>query len=62
MNQEVRDAIDRGVPFSLCCAECDAGMDIETPEQAAACGWRDIQVQDGPSFNFTGICPDCQEP
>lgn len=47
--------------FSLCCTGCDAGGDIETPEQAIAQGWSDIDEDfDGRSWNYLGTCPDCR--
>ena len=47
-------------PFSLSCAECDAGMDVETPEQAVFEGWSSIYEVDVPSWNYLGVCPDCR--
>ncbi len=48
-------------PFSLCCIQCDAGMQIDTPEQALAEGWIKIKEDfDGPSWNYLGCCPDCK--
>lgn len=60
--EAVMDAsIPRDVPFSLVCAECDAGMEIETYEQAVAQGWTDITFEpDYPAANFIGLCPDCR--
>ena len=48
------------VPFSLVCETCDAGMEIETYEQALGDGWTDIQfTPDLPQANFVGLCPEC---
>ena len=48
--------------FTLVCCDCDAGEDVESPEQAMLEGWSEI----GPAFdllqaNFAGWCPDCKE-
>ena len=48
------------VPFTLACANCDAA----SPETYAAAfqqGWTRIQFDDGPGWNFLGICPDCRD-
>jgi len=48
-------------PFTLSCETCDAGMDIDTPEQALAEGWIEIDEDfDGRSWNYLGLCPECQ--
>ena len=48
--------------FSLCCVCCDGGSDIDTPEQAIAEGWSDIEEDfDGFSWNYLGTCPECRE-
>jgi hypothetical protein len=48
-------------PFTLQCVECDAGMDIESPEQAIADGWTEIEEDfDGLSWNYLGRCPEHQ--
>lgn len=50
------------VPFSLVCSECDAGMNIESLEQATTEGWTEIDyAPDLPMANFIGLCPDCRE-
>lgn len=50
------------VAFSLVCSECDAGMDIESNDQAMAEGWTGIDyAPDLPMANFVGLCPDCRE-
>jgi hypothetical protein len=50
------------VPFSLVCSECDAGMNIESHDQAMAEGWTEIDyAPDLPMANFIGLCPDCRE-
>lgn len=53
--------IPSDVAFSLVCQQCDAGMEIETYEQAMDEGWMDISYEpDLPSANFLGLCPDCR--
>lgn len=48
--------------FSLVCRECDAGMDIDTEEQATLEGWSGIEPAfDLPQANYCGLCPDCQK-
>jgi hypothetical protein len=55
------DPIPRDVPFSLTCQQCDAGMEIETYEEALAQGWLDItNAPDLPMANFLGLCPECR--
>ena len=50
------------VPFSLVCSECDAGMNIESNDEAIAEGWANIDyAPDLPMANFVGLCPDCGE-
>ena len=54
--------LDPGVPFSLECCGCDAGMEIETPEQAVKLGWKSLcrdDWGDGMAWNYVGECPDC---
>jgi len=49
------------VPFSLVCINCDAGMDIESREQAIAEGWTEISFEPHmPMANYSGLCPDCK--
>lgn len=60
MNAEVKAAIESGVPFSLTCTDCDAGMNVGGLVQATADGWQNIQFDpDGMSWNFLGDCSDC---
>lgn len=47
------------VPFTLACAQCDVESP-ETYEEALQQGWTRIQYDDGPGWNFLGICPDCR--
>ena len=50
-------------PFTLCCVDCDAGMELLTPEEAIAAGWTEIEEAfDCPVANYLGTCPACQEP
>lgn len=54
--------IPHDVPFSLTCAECDAGTEIASFEEAAAAGWTEIDyAPDLPMANFVGLCPQCWE-
>jgi hypothetical protein len=49
-----------GVPFSLACAMCDAGMDVETIFEALSTGWQGIEyTPDLPHANYLGLCPTC---
>ena len=59
--KDVVNALVRGVvPFSLCCVNCTAGEDIETPSDALIDGWIDLEVaEDGAWYNYLGVCPDC---
>ena len=55
------DEVPQDVPFSLVCFNCDAGVQIESGEQAIAEGWTDIQYDPDLSMaNFIGVCPDCR--
>lgn len=50
------------VAFSLVCERCDAGMEIETYEDALNFGWSAIGYEpDCPMANFIGLCPDCRQ-
>ena len=52
------------VPFIMMCAcdcGCDAGMEIESARQAVAEGWTEIQPHDGHSWNYLGVCPECNQ-
>lgn len=52
--------IPSDVVFSLVCERCDAGMEIETYEDALNFGWSDIGYEpDCPMANFIGLCSDC---
>jgi hypothetical protein len=60
MNPNAPDADD--VCFSLVCLHCDAGMHIESHDQAVCEGWTDIDyAPELPMANYTGLCPDCRE-
>lgn len=49
------------VQFSLVCETCDAGMEIESYEQAIAEQWTEIEhAPDLPQANFIGLCPECR--
>jgi hypothetical protein len=51
-------------PFSMTCRECDAGMDMTSPEQAIAAGWTEIVDAADEGFmeaNYLGLCPDCKK-
>jgi len=57
MCNEIRSEI----PFSLVCICCDAGMGIESFEQALAAGWTAIEfAPDLPMANYLGVCADCR--
>jgi hypothetical protein len=50
------------IPFTLTCSDCDAGMNIDSEEQALAEGWTCINyARNLPMANYVGLCPDCQE-
>lgn len=54
--------IFKDVPFTLTCAECDAGTGIESYEEAVAEGWAEITyAPDLPMANYVGLCPECLE-
>ncbi len=60
MHRQHKTAAD--VPFTLVCSECDAGMEIDSHEQAVAEGWTDIDYRpDLPMANYVGLCPTCRE-
>jgi hypothetical protein len=44
--------------FSLVCTVCDADAP-GTLDEALRLGWNDIVFDDGPGWNFLGLCPDC---
>jgi hypothetical protein len=46
--------------FLLDCRECDVGSP-GTYEQAIVEGWVEIAPDDGPRWNFLGLCPECKE-
>jgi hypothetical protein len=46
--------------FSLSCQYCDAGTNVESREQAEAEGWIELEEDDGLSWTWLGICPDCR--
>ncbi len=49
-------------PFSLTCVMCDAGGDIDTPEQAIEEGWTEIvEATDLAMANYMGLCPICRK-
>lgn len=48
------------VPETIACARCD----VDSPASLAAAlqeGWIDLCRDDGPSWNYLGVCPACQE-
>lgn len=56
----LKAAEERGpVLFALACTHCDAGMGIESEAEAKSLGWTQIEYDDGPAWNFLGMCPDC---
>jgi hypothetical protein len=57
----MKTRISSYVAFSLVCERCDAGMDVETYEQAQNEGWSDISYEPDLSMaNYLGLCPDCR--
>jgi hypothetical protein len=49
------------VPFSLTCRHCDAGLEIESEEDAIANGWSEIELALAlAEANYCGLCPDCR--
>ncbi len=55
MIAELRSATREEV---IACAFCD----VDSPdnlEQAVASGWTRLQIDDGYSWNYLGVCPDC---
>lgn len=48
-----------GVPFSLECRHCDAGVDVRSMAQAKALGWHEVAYDDGPGWSYLGMCPEC---
>ena len=51
-----------GSPFTIVCAQCDAGNHITSYDQALAEGWARIEfAPDLPMANYVGVCPDCRE-
>ena len=62
MNPNTPDADANDICFSLVCYHCDAGMHIDSHEQAVVEGWTDIEYYpDLPMANYIGNCPDCRE-
>lgn len=54
--------IPKDVVFSLVCERCDAGMEVDTYEQALDEAWTSISYEPDLSMaNFLGLCPDCRE-
>lgn len=52
---------EHGCPFTLVCADCDAGDEITSFDQALAEGWSRIDfAPDLPMANYVGLCPDCR--
>ena len=50
-----------GVPFSLVCFDCDAGMEISSHDEAIANGWTEIEYAPHLSMsNYLGLCPTCR--
>jgi len=55
LDQHGNEFPTEGVPFSLECRICDAGMDVATFEQAKLQGWSEIRRDDGPAWNCAPI-------
>jgi len=47
------------VPFSLECYVCDSTADDDMLAAFDA-GWTDISADNGPGWNFLGLCPECK--
>ena len=48
------------IPETLACAECDC----DSPDSLAAAlqdGWTELSRDDGPRWNYLGLCPKCVE-
>lgn len=48
------------LPETIACAHCD----VDSPESLAAAlqeGWTDLCRDDGPGWNYLGVCPECRE-
>ena len=59
---EVYRLVGEGTPFSLSCAGCDAGMDIDTVKDAIGFGWMNLEYTPHcESANFVGDCPECYD-
>ncbi len=54
-----KNARGEEIPESIACAHCDASS---PPSLSAALeeGWTDLCCDDGPGWNYLGICPECQ--
>jgi len=47
-------------PFSLSCLDCDAGMEIDSREEAILLGWTGINAYpEGVGYTHLGSCPEC---
>jgi len=47
------------VPETIACARCDT----DSPQSLSAAlqeGWTDLCRDDGPGWNYLGVCPECQ--
>ena len=50
------------VPFSVICAECDAGDEIHTRGEADRAGWSEVVfTPELPNTNYVGLCPTCRD-
>lgn len=47
------------VPFVLSCHDCDAGDGIDSWKEAILQGWIDLVEDDGLSWTWLGVCPEC---
>jgi hypothetical protein len=43
---------------TISCAFCDADSPLDLEAAGAEC-WKELQVDDGLSWNYLGVCPDC---
>lgn len=47
------------VEFSLACVNCDCDSP-DSHADAVASGWSEIEYDDGPGWNYLGMCSGCQ--
>lgn len=58
LRQIEKNARRDALPETIACAHCDA----DSPSSLAAAlqeGWTRLQRDDGPGWNYLGVCPEC---